>query len=126
MHRLSLLILILLGFTIRGISQTPHGKSLELECSLCHNSASWKINRDSILFKHNTTEFPLTGQHQLVDCRSCHSSLIFSDANASCNSCHQDMHSQSLGNDCARCHTTTNWFISNKLRMHELVSFPLV
>ena len=126
MHRLSLLILILLGFTIRGISQTPHGKSLELECSLCHNSASWKINRDSILFKHNTTEFPLTGQHQLVDCKSCHSSLIFSDANANCNSCHQDMHSQSLGNDCARCHTTTNWFISNKLRMHELVSFPLV
>ena len=125
MYRLSFLILFVFSSGLAW-SQSPHGKAFTMECSTCHTSESWKVNRDSIRFSHDSTSFALRGQHKTVDCRACHSTLIFSEAPANCVNCHQDMHSQSVGNDCARCHTTNSWVVENKLRMHEMVSFPLL
>ncbi|MDZ4707145.1 MAG: hypothetical protein SH818_01985, partial [Saprospiraceae bacterium] len=111
---------------IKLTAQSPHGQEFKIECSQCHTADNWKVNRAAITFEHDSTSFVLNGQHQTVDCRACHTSLVFSDASPSCISCHQDIHSQSLGNECARCHTSNSWIIENISRLHELASFPLL
>ncbi|MEP7323386.1 MAG: hypothetical protein ABI761_15785, partial [Saprospiraceae bacterium] len=125
MHRLSFVILFVLKASL-SFGQSPHGINFKLDCIQCHTAANWQVNPDSISFRHDSTLFKLTGQHTQVDCKSCHSSLVFSDAEPNCVSCHQDMHSRTLGNDCVRCHSTNNWEVSNISRLHQLASFPLL
>ena len=119
-------IVLFLGLTFNLLGQSPHGADFKINCAACHSSASWEIEIDTLLFDHDTTAFPLTGQHTLVDCRSCHQTLVFPEASTECISCHTDMHRSTVGSDCARCHTTQNWLIDNITEIHQDNGFPLV
>ncbi len=44
----------------------------ETDCNRCHVTSSWIPEN----FNHNTTNFPLVGKHQHVECRACHTSSI--------------------------------------------------
>ena len=139
--------IILLGFALALSAQSPHGPSFEMDCAACHTAEGWEIaasfwqhaedrpsvskttgmpwGPDTLLFNHNKTEFPLTGNHIHVDCRQCHQSLVFSEATMDCNSCHEDMHRLTVGTDCARCHSTDKWLIDNMVDIHQQNGFPL-
>ena len=107
-------------------AQSPHGESLgKMDCVVCHNPDGWEIAMDTFRYDHGTT-FPLEGRHLSVDCRACHSSLVFSEAPMQCVDCHEDMHSASVGNDCTRCHDTDNWLVDDTPEIHEKNGFPLV
>ncbi|RLD21568.1 MAG: hypothetical protein DRI69_03700 [Bacteroidetes bacterium] len=97
-----------------------------MRCDACHTTSSWEIDFDSLRFDHSTTDFAMEGQHEVTDCKMCHSTLVFSNTSQECISCHTDMHQQSLGQDCARCHTATSWIVDNISDIHEQISFPLL
>lgn len=107
-------------------SDSPHGKDFDISCSECHTSEGWKIDRNKISFNHDLTQFPLEGLHEEVNCISCHSTLVFSDAEPECMSCHTDMHQQTVGLDCGRCHTTNTWIVENITEIHQQSRFPLL
>src|SRR5674476_308458 len=120
-------IALLLFVPSRLFAQSPHGKSIgELDCSSCHLSTTWEVKRGNIEFNHDLTNFKLTGQHNLVDCRSCHKSLVFSDAKTDCFSCHTDIHQNTVGFNCERCHTPETWIVKNIKLVHQQSRFPLV
>ena len=128
MRKLSLNILSLLVFVFisgRLIADSPHGKDFKLNCDLCHSSNSWKLDKSIYKFDHNKTTFPLAGQHQTLDCKQCHTSLIFSEAKTACIDCHTDMHYQTVGPDCGRCHTSNSWIVENITEIHQRSRFPL-
>ncbi|HAD12681.1 MAG TPA: hypothetical protein DCF33_09615 [Saprospirales bacterium] len=130
-------------------AQNPHGPALKIDCAACHTSSGWEIASaywksfdpdkpeiskmtgmvlpfDTMRFHHGKTKFPLTGQHAAVDCRACHQTLIFSEAEGSdCISCHEDMHQQTVGTDCSRCHSTANWMLDDVGGLHQQNGFPL-
>jgi len=106
MHRLSPIVFLLgLSFTLQA--QSPHGAEFKMNCGACHTSDSWEISAeawtfsepvkpkfstttgwlidpDTLRFNHFDTNFPLEGLHVFVDCRSCHESLVFSEAQTDC------------------------------------------
>ena len=125
MRKLSLTIGIL-GIVLNLFAQSPHGVSLKIDCSDCHTTGSWEFISASSNFNHSTTTFVLEGQHQFVDCRSCHVSMVFSEAKTNCVDCHTDMHNNTLGLDCARCHTPKTWIIENVTDLHQQSRFPLL
>ena len=81
---------------------------------------------DTSKFHHNKTGFVLEGQHAVVDCRSCHESLVFAEAQTTCISCHVDLHQMTVGSDCARCHNAENWPVHNITELHQENGFPLL
>ena len=107
-------------------AQSPHGESFRVDCAGCHHPGSWDINIDTFNFNHDTTRFALEGTHLFIDCKACHTSLIFDEAPSQCIDCHQEIHSMSVGNDCARCHTTQNWLVDDIPELHEANGFPLI
>ncbi len=120
-------IIILISAAMYVFPQSPHGPDLKIDCSNCHESASWKVIPAKIKFNHNTmTSFKLQGQHTSVSCGSCHKSLIFSDVKSTCISCHKDIHKNSVGANCSKCHTSSSWIVSNIIRIHREGRFPLV
>ncbi|MBK7407778.1 MAG: hypothetical protein IPJ40_06675 [Saprospirales bacterium] len=147
MRRLSQLILFL-GLSVSLFAQSPHGDGLIIDCAACHNTEgwlipeSWRLNTPAkpetsgttgwVLddakkrFSHDQTDYELTGQHLVVDCKNCHTSLVFSEASPECVSCHTDMHNQTVGMDCARCHSPENWLVDNISQLHQDNGFPLV
>lgn len=125
MRGLSLILFFLL-FLFNPPSESPHGKDLKISCTECHNSEGWKLDRNNITFKHDVTKFPLKGLHQDVDCSSCHTSLVFNEADENCVSCHTDMHEQSVGMECDRCHTPNSWIVDNITEIHQMSRFPLL
>ena len=86
----------------------------------------WQVDKSVYSFNHNKTKFALTGQHTDVNCRQCHSSLIFSEAKTECNECHQDVHQATTGLDCSRCHTPASWLVNNITEIHQMSRFPLL
>jgi hypothetical protein len=103
----------------------PHGDFLQ-DCTLCHSAESWKPILAEPEHDHAETGFPRSGAHAVVTCRTCHTSLDFTKAEAACVSCHQDVHRGELGTDCARCHTTRHFIERAKMmRAHRLTRFPL-
>ena len=91
------------------------------KCETCHNEQDWKKTS----FKHNTmSRFPLLGNHALVECKKCHSSVTFKDASSECWSCHQKddekVHKRRFGTECQECHNVRSWaswdFDHNKTR----------
>jgi hypothetical protein len=125
MFRLSFKIIFLL-FSINLFAQSPHGDDFDQDCSLCHNSDSWNVDLSKVEFDHSQTKFALAGQHQIVDCKSCHTSLVFSSAKTDCMSCHKDIHQGTVGFDCASCHTPSTWIVKNIMGIHQTSRFPLV
>ncbi|HRQ55108.1 MAG: hypothetical protein IT276_07440, partial [Ignavibacteriaceae bacterium] len=125
MRRLSFQIIFFL-FSINVFAQSPHGDDFDVDCSNCHVSDNWKVNFSKVTFDHSTTKFSLIGQHQNVDCKSCHTSLVFSSAKTDCFSCHKDIHQSTVGFDCASCHTPTTWIVKDIIGLHQTSRFPLL
>ena len=126
MYKLSSLVIIILFGFISAWGQSPHGKDFIMDCAKCHSPENWTFNKMSKTFSHDSTTFPLKGQHIDLDCRLCHTSLEFKQAGLECISCHTDVHQQTVGHDCARCHTPKSWIVENISQIHEKVSFPLM
>ncbi|MEZ4987703.1 MAG: cytochrome c3 family protein [Saprospiraceae bacterium] len=143
-----LYIPFLLLHCLIALAQNPHGDGMKMDCASCHSASGWDIPAeywsdldkrapvvssvtgyvipvDTSLFVHSKTAFPLTGKHQTVDCRSCHTSLVFDQAQSDCIACHTDIHERTAGNDCARCHTTDHWLVDNVSDIHIENGFPL-
>jgi hypothetical protein len=79
------------------------------DCASCHTPRAWKI----IAFDHTrSTDFPLRGAHQGVECSACHT-LPPKQASppVTCFGCHaaDDDHKGGNGQDCGRCHNETAW-----------------
>lgn len=125
MRKLILFIAGLFLVATMSATKSPHGDKLKVECIVCHTTENWnKIKPNG--FNHNTTKFPLVGQHQMVDCRKCHTSLDFSKTSTECASCHTDIHEGTVGNDCVRCHKTNSWIVTNIRQIHRQQGFPLM
>jgi hypothetical protein len=105
--------------------QSPHGEGLKTDCAVCHDPSGWSPLKKALVFDHDSTNFVLEGTHGIVDCKSCHPSLIFSEASNQCNSCHTDVHEMSVGNDCSRCHTPQSWIVDKIPELHEEGGFAL-
>ncbi len=127
MRSLSQIIILLCLFAAQVLAQSPHGDNFDLDCSLCHQSTSWKIDLKKVEFDHSSTSFDLVGQHKSVDCKSCHQTLKFKEIeNTDCISCHTDLHKGTVGKDCARCHTPDSWMVKDIIGLHDMEGFPLV
>lgn len=127
MRRLSLIIgTIVLLTSMRLIFSSPHGSNFKMNCDDCHTTDGWEVNYDSLNFDHNNTAMPLTGQHKKTNCRSCHKSLVFSDAEIDCFKCHTDLHENTLGKECERCHTPISWIVTDAIGLHKQTRFPLI
>ena len=127
MRTLSFIIFFIIFASLCN-GQSPHGKTFNRDCKDCHVSDSWKVNLSKISFKHEETGFALTGQHKIVTCRACHSSLEFSTANnkTQCFSCHEDIHENTVGKNCVRCHDPRTWIIEKNTDLHRMSRFPLI
>jgi hypothetical protein len=128
MQRLSLIflsaaILVIVAFQV---SESPHGEQFDIDCAVCHSTDGWTLDKDHYSFNHDSTLFPLVGQHQTFNCRGCHPTLVFNEAQTECISCHTDIHEQTVGMDCERCHTPQNWLVNNITEIHQLSRFPLI
>ena len=109
------------------MAQSPHGSKLKIDCAVCHTTGAWKYSAETSKFSHDKqTNFILEGQHRLVNCKNCHKTLIFSEAQTTCISCHTDMHNATVGGDCARCHDSDSWIIENVTEIHQRSRFPLL
>ncbi len=124
-------LLIVLGLSTslasRIQAQSPHGETFKMDCATCHVPDSWTTMRSPSGFDHDSTAFPLLGTHGTVDCKACHTTLLFkTGVSTECVSCHTDVHSMTVGNDCARCHTSRSWLVDEIPELHEQNGFPLV
>jgi nitrate/TMAO reductase-like tetraheme cytochrome c subunit len=106
--------------------QSPHGKDFKINCDACHTSENWTVSKDSISFDHDSTRFTLEGQHDVIDCRQCHSTLEFSKTESNCTACHLDIHQETVGQECSRCHNAESWLINDIVELHRQASFPLL
>ncbi|MBU1425008.1 MAG: cytochrome C [Gammaproteobacteria bacterium] len=79
------------------------------KCETCHNEQSWKKAK----FDHRLSRYPLTGKHQITECKKCHPTARYKDAKSDCWSCHEkqdkESHKRSMGTDCKTCHNTRDW-----------------
>jgi len=125
MKRLAFIFTFLISFGYSFAQEYPHGDYFEKDCSLCHTDEAWKPLRTPLLFKHDSTGFDLTDQHKLVDCKTCHTTLVFENVRNQCNDCHTDMHENTNGPDCGRCHNFRSWIIEDVREIHLNGRFPL-
>jgi hypothetical protein len=103
----------------------PHG-DFEGDCTTCHGDDGWTPPVIDPGFRKNEHPFPLKQAHSLPDCKACHRSLDFTQADAACIDCHQDPHRGELGIDCARCHVPRTFIDRTRMqREHQRTRFPL-
>jgi hypothetical protein len=126
MRILSLLIICLVMAYFNQETNSPHGKNFKVSCSNCHSAKGWQLDKSIYSFDHARTKFALRGQHEIVNCRECHSTLVFSEAKNECNECHADVHQGTTGVDCQRCHTPASWLVNNIAGIHRMSRFPLL
>lgn len=86
-----------------------HKGQLGTKCEDCHNEKSWTKAK----FDHSKSKFPLLGKHDKVECKKCHLTPAFEDAETECVSCHlkEDVHKLRLGTQCETCHNARDWKI---------------
>lgn len=99
----------------------PHRGQLAETCANCHNSEDWTL----VGFDHDTTDFPLLGQHAEAECMSCHKGQVWQELPADCASCHKadDIHEGRFGADCESCHEATGW--TDVRFNHDITGFRL-
>lgn len=111
-----------LGLTNRCSSchEDNHNGRFGNNCAECHNERGWKqVNINE--FDHTRTRFPLRGQHQQLECHTCHGDppqwkgLKF----ASCSDCHADPHEGRLGAGCKKCHSETGFDDRSRIRQNH-------
>lgn len=78
------------------------------QCGDCHTETSWE---EAPLFTHDLTAFPLLGEHDNLECESCHETKVFAETDAECISCHleDDSHNGRFEEDCQSCHNPVAW-----------------
>ncbi|MBK8953948.1 MAG: hypothetical protein IPM34_00120 [Saprospiraceae bacterium] len=125
MQRLSSLtgLLFIMGFVY---GQSPHGPKLKLDCAQCHTATGWTVDRKTMVFNHDSTQFKLEGRHVSFDCKQCHLNLVFEELKSECRSCHQDPHQNTVGDQCQRCHNTETWIVNDIQPIHTANGFPLL
>jgi len=91
----------------------PHEGQLGNECTKCHNSESWKAQKE---FDHSKTRYALAGLHTKVACEECHKPEVprgparYKDLKFDrCTACHIDPHRGEFKKRCDSCHTTSGW-----------------
>ncbi|GAB4291346.1 MAG: hypothetical protein Kow0098_10530 [Ignavibacteriaceae bacterium] len=126
MRILPQIIILIIVLALRVAAQSPHGDKFQLDCSVCHEPTSWKINTDKMQFNHDETSFGLEGQHLQTECRSCHATLKFDEVESDCFSCHKDLHSGTVGFDCGQCHSADSWIVKDIKFVHDQSRFPLL
>jgi hypothetical protein len=126
MRILSLLILLSSLLFLKRPTDSPHGSGFKISCNKCHSSKGWELDKSIYSFDHNSTKMPLLGQHNTLNCRQCHKSLVFADAKTNCSDCHNDIHQSSVGSDCSRCHNQASWLVNNINSIHQFSRFPLL
>jgi hypothetical protein len=113
-----------------------HRGEFGTECARCHTARSF-IDRGTMLRRHQTSRFPLTGSHAALECEDCHrptaaGHLQFVGKQADCGGCHladyqaaksPDHAGGSFPLDCMTCHTTIGW--QGARFNHDRTSFPL-
>jgi hypothetical protein len=87
-----------------------HREQLGRDCAACHEPNDWK---KTVRFDHNRSRFPLLGRHAKVECKECHATAAFKDAERECVACHRkdDRHKRTLSEGCAECHNARDWKI---------------
>jgi hypothetical protein len=109
----------------KKFTRNPHGP-IGIPCEDCHTNTSWKPIRSIPEFNHDRTGYPLRGLHAKVDCKQCHTNLVFKDTSTRCADCHADIHRRQFGANCAECHTVKGWEAqTQQLKQHEN-RFPLL
>jgi hypothetical protein len=111
--------------SVRGQTRNPHGP-IKIPCENCHTFTSWKPIRAVPEFNHNSTAFPLRGLHEKVECKLCHTKMVFTDAGTKCADCHADIHRGQFGAKCEQCHTVKGWNVSVKAIQQHQNRFPLL
>lgn len=113
--------------------EDSHQGTLTGECTSCHDYEAFKPAR---YFDHASTQFPLKGKHQQVDCLECHPVTqkngrdfqAFANVEfASCTSCHEDFHQGEFGQNCNECHSEEGWHLFKGMGNfdHNKTHFPL-
>jgi hypothetical protein len=125
MRILSLVILLVVLYFSDQKTESPHGPAFKVSCKTCHSAKGWQLDKEIYSFDHGSTKMPLVGQHNVINCRLCHPTLVFSAAKSECNQCHNDIHQNSVGLDCSRCHTPESWLVNNITDIHRNSRFPL-
>jgi hypothetical protein len=116
---------------IAAAQDSPHGPP-PLRCTDCHGNESWTQLNPVLKFDHDTTAFPLRGQHRDASCRLCHTTLRFAGTTSDCFGCHRrDYESATAINHtvaafstrCTDCHdeTASSWLASFD---HDNTNFP--
>lgn len=111
-----------------------HQGRMSPNCSNCHSFETFK---NATGFDHNTTRFPLLGQHKNVSCNKCHKTQIIKGkpvqqyrglAFANCNACHKDPHENRFGQDCKQCHSEGSFHTIKESGgfNHDKTGFPLI
>ena len=104
-----------------GCHRDLHKNSVGTDCQRCHTTQNWMVSNTNLL--HQSTRFPLVGNHMKTDCGGCHGSykeLNFSVPGISCYRCHvinyetakNPNHVESnFSKDCDQCHrpSATSW-----------------
>lgn len=129
------------GYRYLELRKTIYGAGLQwlMGCILCCCTA-FSAEADIILeefvepkfnaiekFDHLSTGFPLTGDHDLLDCKQCHTAGFFEKLPTRCDTCHDNTTAQGMPathakvtGPCDICHTTTG-FIENLVMDHRFV-----
>lgn len=98
-------------------------------CISCHLPTEDTWSGDNFHFF-----FPLTLGHDIADCKSCHTTEIYTDLSSDCISCHEtdyngtqtpDHHSLGFSTDCYLCHNTNPGWRPAGYRNHDSDFFPI-
>jgi len=113
-------------------TQDPNHESAgySTNCAECHSDQSFDWSADN--FDH--AFFPLTGGHDVKDCKLCHENNIFEAIPTDCFSCHQSDFENSLNPkhdisnfpiSCQDCHTTDPDWTPAEFLDHDFLFFPI-
>jgi len=110
----------------KGFHALNSGKA----CVDCHkehlgrNASTFRFEEDQ--FNHALSGFALSGKHQELSCKSCHTPervkevhmkekfkehphASYMGLTSDCNSCHNDPHKNKFDGNCSSCHTSAAW-----------------
>ncbi len=111
-----------------------HQGRLTGTCDTCHDTESWRGERERIR-AHTRTAFPLTGAHLRLDCEACHVDETlgaYAGLDPACWSCHAEEYRNTtfpdhvaagFDQECRRCHNAATWRGAQFAHVSE---FPLI
>jgi len=90
------------------LDDEPHAGKQGEQCNDCHSEESWQ---EAPFFAHDLTSFPLLGEHDNLECDSCHETQVFAGTVNQCADCHieDDPHNDKFTANCGGCHNPVAW-----------------